>query len=247
MADYNFKPSMDVTAIARLMQQRAAQEQEQKNLEIERKYRAIKDPIQTGQSFAKDAVEASKRRQTREFAESAAAMFQTPGSTEVVGTGMEEQRVPVPGPVEEYAPKVPPVAGVPSIGVATPVAQTRQGPPQDNETSNLVRSAAMENPEAMSKLIAERAFGQKDAAKNQQMKLTKMDFRGSNGVRPVTVGVIGNQLVNPTTGQPFDANDPAAIDALPGPGYVSREYWQATGENGEPVYFNPTTQESISI
>ena len=171
--DYNFKPSFDVVGAASLMQKKALAEQEQKNLEIERKYRIIQEVIKTGQTLAADAVARSKRRQQEDFADALAKTKMTPG--EVV----PEQTIPgaEQTPTMERPDVTKMVGGnngfmdvaqgteqpdgtvVPQLEKAPDtVMPSFQLPPTDNPTSTAIRKGAVVNPEEASKQFMEQQF-----------------------------------------------------------------------------------------
>lgn len=260
--DYNFKPSFDVTGAASLIQKKALAEQDQKNLEIERQYRALKDVIETGRMFAQDAVVASKRRQQKEFADALADSQMTPGQTVMTPQATEPTQgmVPTPNvgmrgegatpPLSSYTAGRPfPVteAAENPDGTVSPVMpepiQT-QIPPQENPKSALYRAAANANPDEAAKQYFEKEFDTtRDYQKlpnGGQMAFQRFTMKGSDGrPRPVTVGVVGTSMVNPFTMQPVDPNNPADVDALVKTGFVNREVIAGTDADGKPVYQDP--------
>lgn len=74
---------------------------------------------------------------------------------------------------------------------------------------------------------------------NDSLGFQRMTFTGSNGkTKTLNVGVLGTQLVNPLTLKPFSGS-PEEVDTMPEYGFVEREEYAGTDEQGNPVYRNP--------
>ena len=169
--DYNFKPSLDVAGIAQLMQRKAIAEEELKLQKRAQRMKEIEQIIGIGGSIASGAVQASKLRQQKEFAEALAKTKMTPGETTQVpdqyAQAPEEQAVRTPthafgngvGPTTNVVEGVPQEDGTvaPQAPVAIPAHEVT-GPPTDNPISNAVRAAARVNPEEASKQFMEQQF-----------------------------------------------------------------------------------------
>jgi hypothetical protein len=79
------------------------------------------------------------------------------------------------------------------------------------------------------------------------MQFQRQTLTGSDGKpKQVSVGVLGNQMVNPYTLQPINMNDPKQVDALPEYGFVQREEVAGTNDAGQPVFRNPVQQTTYT-
>lgn len=73
----------------------------------------------------------------------------------------------------------------------------------------------------------------------ESIQFQRMTFKGTNGkTKTINVGVMGTQLVNPVTKQAFGGT-PAEVDAMPEYGFVEREQYEGTDNDGNPVFRNP--------
>lgn len=169
MADYNFTPSVDVTGIARLMQQKALAEQDQLNKRNQQQMDAIKFAVEQGQNLASTAVDISRRKQ---FANALAASRMTPGATTTIPGTPDTSAVPMPSSIggNVVAPGTAP-ATIPVVpaqenedGTVTPTAspgapdQTITAPPTDNPASIAIRAGAKIDPGAFASRFAEQQF-----------------------------------------------------------------------------------------
>lgn len=210
--DFSMKPSVDVSAIASVIQRKKIAEIEAKQAQRTQKMNELTQTIGLASNLASTMVEASKDRQKRAFVESLSQSM-------AASVPMQTQPFAEPRQVSSM---VPPVSSVGSPDLAR---------------MDLMRDATRVAPDQ----AAQHAFKLANPQLNQDQSLSfqRMAFKGSDGkTKTVNVGVLGTALVNPVTKQPFQGT-PEEVDTMPEYGFVEREEYSGTDNDGNPVFRNP--------
>lgn len=218
--DFSMKPQVDITAIASVLQRKKQMEIEAKQQRRQQNLQELGQAIQLGTQLTSTLVNRSKEQQKMQFVKNL-------GESMAQSVPMQTTQFPAP---TQLSSQVPPVTSVASPNL---------------EKQNLMRDATMVDPEEAAKSAMKIANPQ--IGNNRPMQFQRQTLIGSNGKpRQVSVGVIGNQMVNPYTQEPVDMNDPKQVDALPEYGFVQREEVAGSNDSGMPVYRNPVSQETYT-
>lgn len=210
--DFNMKPSVDISGIAQVLQRKKIAEMEAKQAQRAQKMQELSQTIGLATNLATTMVESSKQRQKAAFVQS-------------LSESMASQ---VPMKTQSFANPMQLSSHVPAMsGIGSP----------DLPKMDLMRDATRVAPEK----AAEHAFKLANPNLNadQSLSFQRMTFKGSDGKsRTVNVGVLGTTLVNPVTKQPFQGT-PQEVDSMPEYGFVEREEYAGTDNEGNPVFRNP--------
>lgn len=209
--DFSMKPTVDVASIASVLQKKKIAEIEAKQQQRAQRMNELNQTISLATNLASTMVSQSKERQKADFIKSLSESM-------AANVPMQETTFSQPRQVSNLLPSV--------NSVASP----------DIQKQDLMRNATLVNPEKAS----EYAFKAANPTLNPDNSLSfqRMTFKGSDGkTKTVNVGVLGTQLVNPVTRQPFQGT-PAEVDAMPEYGFVERETYIGTTPDGRPLTRN---------
>jgi hypothetical protein len=211
-SNFNMKPSVDISAIASVLQKKKIAEAEAAQQQRAQKFQELSTTIGLASNLASNMVQHSKERQKQEFVRSL---------SDAMALTVPQKKTPVFGPTMDGG-TLPPIMA------------------PDTEKQNLMRAATQVAPDDAAKFAfktANPAFGSDD------LKFQRLTLPGSDGKnRTINVGVMGTQLINPITKQPFSGS-PSEVDTMPEYGFVEREEYAGTDNAGNPVYRNPVSQE----
>lgn len=210
--DFSMKPSIDVASIASVLQRKKMFEIEQKAAQRSQRMNELTQTIGLASNLATNMIEHSKYKQKQDFVKSL---------SEAMAMTVPQEKMPVQGPTLDNSP-------LPSVMRQDPMKQ------------NLMRSATLVNPEKASEFALKAA--NPNLNQDSSFSFQRMTFKGTDGKqKTVNVGILGTQLVNPVTKQPFQGT-PEEVDAMPEYGFVEREEYAGTDNEGNPVYRNPVAQ-----
>lgn len=206
--DFGMKPNVDISAIASVLQRKKMFEIEQKAAQRAQKFNELSTTIGLASNLASNMVQYSKDRQKQDFVKSL---------SEAMAMTVPQQQIPVQGPSLDGS-------------VLPPISQP------DTQKQNLMRQATLVAPDEAAKFALKTA---NPAFAQDKMSFQRLTLPGTDGKnRTINVGVMGTQLINPITKQPFSGS-PDEVDAMPEYGFVEREEYAGTNEAGQPVYRNP--------
>lgn len=209
MTDFTMKPQIDLNSVAALLQKKKIAEAEAAQQQQIQRMNQVTQTIGMASTLASTMVAQSKERQKADFAKAMG---------EAWAASLPQTKQPMAGPLlpDQARPEV-------------------MGP--DMAKQNLVRNFSTLNPDKAGELALKHTGI--TPATDQSLGFQRMTFKGSDGkTKTVNVGVLGTQLVNPVTKQPFGGT-PEEVDAMPEYGFVEREEYAGTAEDGTPVYRNP--------
>ena len=207
--DFNMKPTVDIAAIASVIQKKKIAEIEAQQQARTQRFNELTQTIGLASNLASNMVEHSKEKQKKAFVTSL---------SEAMAASVPQVSTPVQGPTLDGSSLAP---------IMSP----------DLPKQQLMRSATQVSPDK----AAEHAFRLSNPSLNsdQSLNFQRMTFKGTDGKnRTVNVGVMGTQLVNPVTKQPFTGT-PEEVDAMPEYGFVERENPIGTNTDGEMIFHNP--------
>lgn len=213
--DFSFKPNVDISAIANTIQRKRQIEIEAEQAKRAQKFQELTQTISLASGLASTMVQHSKDRQKQEFVKSL---------SEAMASTVPQRKMEVQGPTLDNSPLPPMMA-------------------PDVPKQNLMRSATMVAPDEAAKFALKTA---NPAFNDSSLSFQRMTLPGKSGKnRTINVGVMGTQLVNPITKQPFQGT-PDEVDAMPEYGFVEREEYAGTDNAGNPIYRNPVDQTAYT-